>query len=58
MRWWKQWKRGREAWVDRKRRFQKLFAEKNQESAAEKAAVLAGETGADAAVRAPERGEG
>ena len=57
MRWLSQWTLKRDAWVERKRRFQQLFAEKTGESAAEEAPTAAGDTVPAAAVRDSERNE-
>lgn len=40
---WNRLKRKRDGWVERKRRFQKMFAEKMQEAAGQKVLVMAGE---------------
>ena len=57
MRWLKQWTRKRDAWVERKRRFQKFFFEKNRESAGEEVPIAAGEPVPDADGLVSERSE-
>jgi len=43
MRWLSQWKRRPDGWVERKRRFQKMFAKKLQDGAGQKVLRVAGE---------------
>ena len=55
MKWWNQLTRKRDGWVERKRRFQTMFAAKIQGPAGEKVPAVAGVT-VDTRVEVPNRG--
>ena len=58
MKWWRQWTRKRDGWIERKRRFQKMFAGKIQKRADAEVPDAAGVTDSDTDVGVANRGEG
>ena len=58
MKWWNQWtRRHDDGWVEQRRRFLKMFAERIPEAAGQKVPAVAGVTVPEIRITVPNRGE-